>query len=187
MPVEYPFFSFAAPPETGHAWFVEACRSAGLGRGSVEDALVPFSSERGGDELRVSLVRHPCSWLASTYRALQRMNEEHPRAVHFLGTSFVGLDKSSFDAFVRSYLNTFPTGISCLFDRYESDVRFRFEDMPWALSELLETFDVPRVMRERAERLERPDCSERLPPWKTHLHRQVMEAEEEFCHALDYY
>ena len=187
MSVEFPFFHFAAPPSTGCHHFLGACRTAGLGRTDVEDALRLFPRENDGRHLRVSLIRHPCWWLASVYSALSKIESESNSDVHYVSMAFVGLDKSSFDAFVQSYLQSSPTGVSCLFDQYKTDTRLRVEDMPWCLLELLETFEVPKVFLNLVEVYWRSRQLEILPEWTPHLYQQVLDAEMDFCCEHDYY
>jgi len=187
MSVELPFFHFAAPPRTGCNHFLSACHKAGLGEFGREDALRHFPRENDGKKLRVSLVRHPCWWLASVWTGLNEPGLESNTDVHFVRTSFVGLDKSSFDAFVLSYLQSSSTGVSCLFDQYKADTRLRVEDMPWCLLELLETFEVPKVFLDLAELHWRSRQLEVLPEWTPHLYQQVLDAEVDFCEDHDYY
>jgi len=187
MSVEYPFFSFAAPPGTWSNHFLEAFRLAGLGKADKEDALRHFSKVNNGKILRVSSIRHPCWWLAGVYSALSKQNSRTNADIHFIGTSFVGLDKSSFDAFIQSYLQMYPTGVSCLFDQYKADTRLRVEDMPWCLLELLEAFEIPKVFLDSVEAYWRTKVYEVMPEWMPHLYQQVLEAEGDFCCEHDYY
>jgi len=187
MSVELPFFHFAAPPRTGCNHFLGACRTAGLGRANIEDALRHFLRENDGTKLRVSLIRHPCWWLASVWSGLSEPDLKSNSDVHFVGPAFVGLDKSSFVAFVQSHLQSSPTGVSCLFDQYKADTRLRVEDMPWCLLELLETFEVPKVFLDLVEVYWRSRQLEVLPEWTPHLYRQVLDAEVDFCEDYDYY
>jgi len=187
MSVEYPFFSFAAPPRTGCDHFIEACRIAGLGKTDRIDAIRHFPRNNDGKHLRVSLVRHPCQWLGSVYAALNDFGTESSPNMHGIGTAFIVLDKSTFDDFVRSYLQMSPTGVSCLFDQYKADTRLRSEDMPWCLLELFETFEVPKVLLGLVETYWRSKVFDVVPEWTPHLYQQVLDAEWEFCEAYDYY
>ncbi len=179
--IRYPIFDFAAPPRTGVSWFLAAAQLAGLGPGFRHGAHVPFSgSVRRG--FRVSLVRHPCDWLASCYAV------RASRGPSSNGMAFANcLDLGSFDEFVRSYLRKRPGAVGRLYNEYEADARLRIEDVPWSFIELMESFGIIKEMREKCVKLGRrsatPDWN---PRWDGGMRRAVLGAERETCDAHEY-
>lgn len=189
MPVDFELFEFASPPRTGVSWMLEACKLAGLGVRKKEEAITPWSSsnDRAGGKFRISVVRHPCDWLVSVYSSFVDKEYLHSKGVHVLWMMFAGFRKGHFDEFVQDYLRQCPGGISRYFNRYQCDSRLKIEDLPWALIEMLESFDVPKSLRSRVIVLEKKNQSRRKSIWTPHLRSQVMDAEREFCEELDYY
>lgn len=177
-------FDFSCPPRTGTAWVLGACQLAGLGPGFRHQAHVPFPVREHHDTLRVTLVRHPCDWLASCYAVIKRgsMDTNH------LG-AFEGLGRSCFDDFVRAYCYNMEGGIGKLFHIYiqGADSCLRIEDMPWALLELLESCGVPEDARKRFATLGKQNVSPSLPTWDNKLRKRVLEAEGEIVEHFDYY
>lgn len=179
--IDYTLFQFSCPPRTGTAWFIQAAQLAGLGPGFKRNAHAPFPAERKREVLRVSLVRHPCEWLASCYAALQ---EGGPDVGH-LGR-FARLNGASFDDYVRSYLREVPGAVGRLYAEYRADSFLRLEDMPWALVELLEAAGVPKVFRGMVSRLPRQNPSASTPRWDPSLRRRVLDAERRTLEDFDY-
>ena len=179
--INYGSFQFACPPRTGTMWFIGAAQLSGFGAAFKPAAHMPFPPERG-KVLRVSLVRHPCNWLASCYSAIceRTLTTNHLSA-------FTRLDISSFDCFVNQYLENIPGSIGELYNRYMADSCLRIEDMPWAFVELLSSLGVSSEMKELCKHIGKRNTSESLPTWDKRLWRLVMKSESEICEAYDYY
>jgi hypothetical protein len=178
--IDLQLFQFSTAPRTGTAWLLKAASLAGLGDHSEDKAHQPHAT--GPSQLlRVSLVRHPCDWLASYYSGVHRRSTNSP------ADSFMQCDNSSFESFVRSYLRTMPGGVGQVFFAYNADSYMKLEDMPWAFAELLESAGVPRPLRQRIYDLKAQNCSSRRVSLKGKLRRQVLEAEERLVEEFDYY
>ena len=131
--------------------------------------------------LRVSLVRHPCDWLASCWSALR----DGSRDVNHVGM-FSRLAGGTFDEWIRNYLNLMPGAVGDLYAKYRADSYLRLEDMPWALVELLEALGVPEVFRGLVAGLPRRNRSASTPRWDPSLRRRVLEAERKTLEDFDY-
>ena len=189
-------FEFASPPRTGVHWFVQSCREAGLllfpDISSVKSSfyLWPEQVERDKDTLRVSLVRHPCDWLRSVFDAFRLGFNSESKNVgsKYLWPRFVELPKKQgFDKFVVRYLEAMPGEITRIFDSYKADSRIRLEDMPWALVDLLESFGIEQKGLDRVIALPPQAKASMRSKWRPDLRQRVLDAEAEFCRALDYY
>ncbi len=175
-------FHFACPPRTGSLWFVKALGLAlptfqGL---SNRHAHSPFDSDSDESVFRVTLVRHPVSWLASVYTALEK------RPLTFDGRwldDFVTLDPLSFDGFVRAYLEFMPGSVGKLYGNYEADSCLRIEDMPHAFVELMESFGLSCPS---CQFLPKQNASQNVPSWDKRLRSRVMDAEEKVLNGFDY-
>jgi len=179
--IDYGEFQFACPPRTGSLWFIEACKLTGLGYGTIEEAHELFPSNRNGCSIRVSLVRHPCDWLASCFSTISAGNGKGYLA------QFYALDRASFDSFVRSYLLTFPGFIGKLFSMYKSDTCMRLEDMPWAFMEFVETFGVSYNNARLCKNLRKQNVSGSIIKWNKLLREKVMNSESDFCDRYEYF
>jgi len=176
--IQYNLFTFACPPHTAADWFIKASQSIGLGPGFRHHAYEQFQGT-AHSQLRVSLVRHPCSWLGECWLSLRKNEVESNHTGYFSM-----LPKDTFHQFVQGYLAKDPGSISRLYNRYEADTCIRVEDLPWAFLELAESLGVPEVMLSKARRLVPPVQAVQLPD---HLHRQVIDAEREVVESYDYW
>jgi len=184
-------FDFAAPPRTGVRWFVEACRCSDLmlfpNSGSVAAAFHPWPTPREDSELRVTLVRHPCHWLRSLYDSFRTGLYLENAGLNKLWSQFVELRKESFELFALDYMEKMPGKITSIFDLYKADVCMRIEDMPWALTELLDSLGMEKSLLDKIVSLPPVACSRNKSEWKAGLFDQVIAAEKRFCEDLDYY
>ena len=182
--INYQLFHFAAPPRTGVSWVIKAAQLIGLGPAFAHQAHMPFPpKERNGpDSYRVSLVRHPCTWLASCYSAIRYgdLTTNHVAA-------YTRLDLGTFDQFVRSYLVTMPGGVGQLYDTYEAECSMRIEDMPDAFLELADSFGVPKEMSAKCRLLGKQNMTASPPVWDKGLWKRVMEAERDTVESYDYF
>lgn len=176
--IDYGKFQFAAPVCTDSFWIMQVVHFLGIhplpGPPGSED--LPFKKD-DRDRLKVSIVRHPCTWLAALYAC------SWPWASQYASGELANLAICSFDEFVRKYLAKSPSGISEVFNRYESDVNLRYEDFPHCLFEFLEsigtripdTKQIPIIIPEG-------DC----PQWDPNLYREVIRENREFCERYEY-
>lgn len=158
--IDYLQFQFAAPPGSGVDWFVQAAHAIGFGDHDIWEAYKPFPDHHSN--FRLSIVRHPCDWLANTCNACV---------------------EDSVDYSIQEYLSKHSGRISKMFARYKADSYLRIEDMPEAFEESMEMFGVSNPERCRAIPLPvRPTIE-----WDPILRRRVLEAEREFCETYDYF
>ncbi len=173
-------FHFACPPGTGASWFVKACQLAGLGPGFTHRAYTRFP-EGSSNVLKVSLVRHPCDWLAHRYEVL--LSGRHNNHIGPFG----GLCLDTFDKFVLGYLKL-PTGaVGCLFDAYQADTCMKIEDMPWAFLELMGSLGIEQKLSTVVKGLRKPFSTDTMPTWNPALRNQVSATEREVMNRYDYW
>ena len=181
MSIDYTLFTFSCVPYSGEDWFTKAAQCAGLEYKSLHQAHPPFQARKTQDEIRVSLVRHPCDWLEQVYVAHQ-----HGSLNGYAGR-FGLLRTESFPLFIYHYLDMIPGEITQLWKQYEADVYQRYEDQPLALAELLESLDVPTCFVELVKQVPKAGPVFRNPVWDKSLRRLVMETESELCEHFDYW
>ncbi len=172
--IDYSLFHFSCPPRTGTSWILRAAELVGLKKKLWENefvAHVPFD-ENGVRLYRVSLVRHPCDYLASRWTDAS-----------LGGRSSYG----SFDSYIRRYLSGRCEAVSHVYARYKADSCMRIEDMPWAFMEFLQSIDVPPSLYRRCEKLGKQNVSGSLPQWDRKLRQRIVEMEKEVCEAYEYY
>ena len=176
-------------------WFLRATGLVGLHKTLVEahrpsllHAFEPFVGSRNGNRLRVTLVRHPCSWLASVYGIVKRRDELDDLPDPILNP-FWSFATESFDRFVLAYLNTAGGSIYRTFRPYieEADTCLRIEDMPWAALDLFESLGVPRMLRQKCVGIGKVNVSENVPLWDKSLKEEVKREEEELLELFDYW
>lgn len=189
--IDYKLFQFACPPRCGAGWFVKAAQLSGLGPGFIDKAYAPFPAKRSGDVLRVSMVRHPRDWLGSCWRTLGNnpYTGTNGHDIKHLG-KIVHLEaKGTFDEFVLDYLRRFPGEITRLFWQYAeiADSCLRWEDVPHAFLELIESAGVPESMRSTAAKLPKKTGSAQDVRWSDYVRREVMDADRKVFEHFDYY
>ncbi len=187
MAIDFDCFQFACPPRVGTSWFLKAAQLSGFGSAHKDHAHAPFHDGRRADQFRVTLVRHPCDWLASCYVAIRDRDAD----VFQLGTLATLDVEQGFDFFVREYLyNKIMEGwITKLYNDYtlEANSILRIEDMPWAFVELMEALEVPDIMKRRCIGLAKQNVSKSVPQWNEKLRAEVMDAEREVVESFEYY
>ena len=176
----FPHFEFASAPRTGTAWFVQAAALAGLGERTRGNVHLPH--EDGRETLTVSVVRHPCDWLASYYTALKVGHVGVPCV-----DVFRQLQACSFDAFIEEYLETLPGEVGRMMLSYNASTYLRLEDMPLALFDLLAFANVSRSKRLTACSHARANrCLDPLPTWKSELWDAVVDAEFSYVEKFEF-
>jgi len=179
MSIRYSLFEFATLPGTGASWFVQACQYAGFGPSFLNYAHIPFSESVHSSKLRVSLVRHPCSWLAHCFVA----KKSNLVPLKYMG-GFADSPLDNFDSFVEDYLNRMPGAVTTLYRNYQADTFIRIEDMPGAFHELMESFGVPRTLY--GYHVRTPIQNNNLPEWNPKLRALVAKQEMSIIDEYDY-
>lgn len=164
--IQFEKFDFAAPPFTAVGTFVMTMLRADFKLYGRKDdiASVPFSGDPG--RLRVSLVRHPYSWLHSYYQQIIRLPATTPQ--------------KTFDEFTLDYVQQTPGRISRMFAGYAADTCLRVEDFPMALSEFIESLGVPCAVSGQG-------TPSNFPGQNFELRRRVVAAEKEYSEQYDYW
>lgn len=174
--IDYGLFEFAAVPHTGVAWFLRACQLAGLGPGFAERAHTPFP-RTPGRKLRVSLARHPCSWLGAQWRDGSASNHVGP-------IGCLNRDRG-LEVFIEDYLRTCPGSLSRVLPLPGAETVLRFEDLPWAFTELVLPLGISSGLLRTAFFHAGPHEDHRAVHGK--LCRDVVSAERELCERYDYW
>lgn len=185
--IDYGAFQFAAPPGVGSRWVAKAAQATGLGWHNPRQAYMPFGPRTNDKQFRVSLARHPCDWLWNCYTLLAR--PDTPK--EFLGKlttlpCATAIEQGYFEGFVRCYLHSTPGCLSELHLRYEADSVCRYEDMPWALVELLTSLGVSRGMTSNCAKM-RPHRVSHVFFLEPSMRVAVMAAEREMVERYDYW
>ena len=179
--IDYKLLTFSCVPYSGEKWMIKAAQLAGFGPAFWHQAHSPFPDKRGVDEFRVTSVRNPFDWLWLAY-------QEHKlcRLNGYTGRISL-LTADSFDKFVYRYLGETPGEITRLWKQYQADTCLRIEDQPRAFVELLEMLGVPDQFIQILQGMPRPPSVIVGPYRDSSLRQIVMQAEEEYCDALDYF
>lgn len=178
--ITYPDFHFASPPRTGTTWFLRACFYAGWGAQHKANVHIPHTP---GSELKITLVRHPCDWLASYFTRI------HRGCIHVTSVDrFAKLPVGDFDKFVRAYLQRMPGAIGEMFTDYNATSYMRIEDMPHAFIELCMSLNVHPSQYGMVYALKpvNDTATDKLPIWRRSLYEHVMDAEREMMEHFDY-
>lgn len=183
--IDYKLFQFAAPPLTGVEWYISACQLSGLGPEFIDKAFNPWDKGQKSKILRISLVRNPFDWLVVAYENLKNI-----RSYNGFLEPFYSSDYNNYHDFVRSYLTNCPGSISELFNSYKADIVHRYEDLPWAYVELMNsTFEIPhsflnRVLLTKPRIKVYSQTEHVLPRW---LKLEIRKSEKEIFDAFEYY
>jgi hypothetical protein len=160
--IDYRLFRFAAARGTGVFDFMNACRNSGVtpvGGYTAADPVAFFVD--GGTNLKVSLVRHPCDYLATYLMTV------------------VDVDK---ETTVRRYLDFCPGIIGSRLLAYAADSYIRCEWMNPGFYDLLTAYGIPHGQI-------RPPINAPKIRWplSRDIYDQVMRAEREMAEMFDYY
>jgi hypothetical protein len=187
--IDYGLFHYAAPPRCANSWFKCAMGYAGLTSwvGHTGDRNICSWYEHiphlstPQKVLKVSLVRHPYSWLQSYYANYRNRKTRIPMVDRFLP-----LPCDSFDEFVRAYLHDIPGAVGEMFSSYEADTVLRLEDLPHAVDLLLESLGVTLVRNDFCRG--KMNVTGKLPTvLDSRLRKQVVEAEQEIIDRYEYW
>lgn len=170
-------FSLAAPPYVGADFFADVIQSVGI---VCQNGFLHNVPPMDCDVFVISIVRHPVSWLFSYFE--DNLKSHGIMAVNAFRECYRG-SSLRFDYFVQSYLSKNAGGVGRMFDSYKPSSVMRFEDMPYAGYEFLDSFGVSGVPAVEDSRFIL-SC-----PWMQdkELRRDVVRAEREFCDRLEYF
>ena len=180
--IDVGLFQFACTCNVGASWFCRALQMAGLGVHFRQHVYGPFP-DNTVSKLRVTMVRHPCSWLSLTYAMLHNNEAE----CNHLGP-FASSPLGSLDEFVVHYLRHHGGAVGEVYGHYRAGCCQRTEDQPWALEELLRSLGVKRAFTDRVLTMNITGLREPAIGWdRSTWHRKVIEAERELCEQNEYW
>ncbi len=165
-------FHFAALPFTAVDWFLKAVQALNF-IVDIEQA-VDFAStgftESCKEAIKISLVRHPCSYIVDYYNANSLRN------------------RMTLETYVRNCAYLFPGGIGKKFDSLDADVCLRVEDLPWAFLELVESLSIER---NKVEMFKNFPMQVNIPKHRealsADLRKQLCESEHDFMERYNYW
>ena len=164
----------------GHP-FVFACQASGLRIASGSRILDP-PDMRGADGYRVTIVRHPFLWLRSCYENVRGSHTKVPGIDLF---SDLYWKSKTFEEFVNAYLAESPGAVGRMFDAYDAHSMLKYEDMPRAGVQFLESIGEKHT-KEAARFLDA-----RGGNWAFDSNRElraaVVRAERDFCDRAEYF
>jgi len=176
--IDFKLFQFASLPRTGVGWFLRATEAIGLKRSERREAFSEFTNLEDDDAYRISLVRHPCSWLLSCYKSIEAKDADH------LMLSLNTLPHETFEEFVRAYLQQLSGAYGMWMNMYKANSYLRIEDVPHTFEESMLMLNISYAMAQRCRGVAKLNISH---SWNPTLHRLVMESEKELCETFDYY
>lgn len=184
--IEYPRFCFASAPRTGSTWFLNAAALSGIQPTNGTTAAgkhIPF--QPGWPSLKISIIRHPFSWLCSYYGALKGGAVGIPVVDRYAPIAREALTVEEFiDHVVAADLRP-----SQVFAHYGADQVMKLEDMPYAASEFLRAQGGKICSNDLKTHLG-PINARKERPAVRHMNRlidKVITLDEEFCDEYEYY
>lgn len=178
--IDYGSFIFAAAPKTGTTWFLKVAEKSGLARGSKSH--VHTKAPEDVKKMSVSLVRHPCDWLASYYYTLKGGATGVLEADALVD---IARGNYEFEDFVHEYLKEFPGQISYIFYSYNADSYIRTCDLQWAAYELFVLNGADPRKAAAAVALGHRNVGKYEVMWSPILWRKVVDSEE-ICSEFDF-
>ena len=181
--VEFPNFIFSCPPCCGADWFLQVARSVGLDSWHIGSIHTPCSQPT---KYYTSIVRHPYSWLKDFYFSSKNsmigaiLDQNISEIVHY---------EKEFPSFLRRVSKTEDV-VWNIFARHSATTVMRFEDMPYALIEFLDSII-------EFEEKENSEMSIPNPPNvgfsgilidadEKELQSLVLKSEKRFCDSYNY-
>jgi len=182
--IRYDCFAFAAPPRTATGWVVKAAQLYGLGSFRSTKAHMPFFPGLD-DTIRLSMVRHPCRWLASLYAAVKedslRGHEHVSRAARLAESS------RNIYEFLQDYINLMPGYYTDVHDRYVADAVLRVEDLPEAFTSFIYAAGEKDMVRYTMVcGLTPVNATDEFYNVHPSLWDQIVRCEQDLCIAYDY-
>jgi len=140
----YERFRFATPPRTGSVWFVEAVVAIGMAGPVYHTAVVhePFPPVPYDPTKlpRVTLVRHPCDWLASLWGSIYPQRVCEP--MNELCSLADGGAFETFDDFIRAMLDWRPGAVGEIFSWFAAEFYLRTDYIRQDLYELCQSLGI---------------------------------------------
>lgn len=128
------YFGFAAPCNVGALWFVKNLQAnlplVGIPASEID---CPFPLDY--NKYALSIVRHPFDWLSEFY---QRRPQKASRNKHIYELRCVTTRVRSFTNFIEVCAKN-KGCVANVFDAYKTTSVIRYEDIPWAVVEFLQT------------------------------------------------
>jgi len=182
MSSDMKLFEFASPPRTATSWIEEVCAVCYMHPSRRTEIHRPPEGKK--DKLRITMVRHPVSWLNSYWTNI------FPGKVSAKEVDiFADLPGLTFDEFIRSYLKEIPGEVGRMFTSYKADSYLRVEDLPGCWFEFAKTLRIPEVFVQKC--LETPvvnasSIKKPKPKWNRSLRRAVLRAEKDMLEHFEY-
>lgn len=178
--IDYEHFTFAPPARTGSTWFRKALMAVGFeyaDRGEVMDVRgVHHYFHEPWRAMRVTLVRHPCDWLASMYRACW------PARLEVASDALNEIPRSTpFNAFVERVIEEHPGIVGRLYDAYDATVRLRTDRLSEQFVPFAIELGVPEARAEHARAMPPDNTSrEHIAPvqWDPVLRQRFLDSEQ---------
>jgi len=178
---------FATAPATGAVWMCRAFTLVGLGDFSYSRHLAyqPFPKDERGisHPFRVSMVRHPYSWLYGVFCASE---------YHEVLQKFLSFCKTDWDVFLNQYLNSHVSVEDVMVDQYKADTFLRAEDLPGAFIELAKSLEIWKPEFEYLDHFRKKPRVDNVPEvvidrmgWTGRV--EVAETEWHFNELFDYF
>ena len=175
--IQYPGFQFASPPRTGTAWFTKYAHSIGLGERTRSNVHFPHEVT---SEPRLTIVRHPCDWLASYFLNV------YPACLCVPCVDiFRLLPGMTFDCFVAGYLKKHKGAIGDMFAAYNATDYIRLEDVPVAADTFIHSIGI-KTQKIQGTPIAANTSRTMKPLWDRSLWQDVMESEKEYVQKYGY-
>lgn len=174
--IEFPDFIFSCPPCCGASWFVDAARVVGMHSWYLGSVHSPCKDPQ---KYYTSIVRHPYSWLKDFYFQSRHSHLEANELPDLVR-------KNTFRDFIRA-VSRKENVVKSIFDIHSANSVMRFEDMPWAFLEFLESIGQSGEGESMSIGMPSPGYSGMLVEGnETELQDLVLKSEREFCEAYNY-
>ena len=177
--IEFPNFIFSCPPCCGADWFINTTRVVGLDCWYLGSIHSPCTNP---SKYYTSIVRHPYSWLKDFY-----FSTKHA-FVDTLELPEIARREKTFESFIRCVTRR-EDAVKSIFDLHAANSVMRFEDMPWAFLEFLESVGV--VGEGEAVTISTPPLGYSAIILdggnETELQDLVLKSERQFCEAYNYF
>ena len=174
--INFGHFIYGAAPRTGVVWFVKACEASGL-------AMIDDDPPKNAGMATVTMIRHPYTWLVSYYLAYRGASDVSPSVDQFAKYARMAADSKRF---IELVLKHQPDAVSQMFDSYKADIVMRLEDMPWALVQLLDSLEDPRIDSAGAQYTLPINVMPRVHPRDRKQAAAVVAANADFCERYEY-
>lgn len=182
MSCDMRLFEFSSPPRTATAWIEHVCALCYMHANGRTEIHRPPEGKK--DKIRISMVRHPVSWLHSYWTNI------YPGKVSAKEVDiFADLPGLTFDEFIRAYLKEIPGEVGRMFTSYRADSYLRVEDLPNCWWEFAVTLRIPEVFLDKCKNtpvMNATNTKKPKPKWNRSLRRAVIRTEKEMLDHFGY-